>query len=462
MLEKLRGWFMSILGLFHGTTVESVTGIRTGVSAQMRSAIGLWSAMASGSAEWNDKAPPCGILEQIAGRLNTLVSREIGLEVENDAIVQPMKKINENVDEIVDHIALLGASIVRPIYANGKLQSEIVPLGNYLPTKYDFDKTLTGAVIFKEIAIGEKRWLLTEEHTYKDMAHTVHCELYRNLAGALTRTSLSDCPQTENITETYTWQNVPQPMIVEFRNHAVNKIDGSPVPVPIIAGAEDLIKAADLQFERINWEQEAGEMRVFADRDLFQKRQKRDGTSVRTQMTPALYRLLVQTEGDGAADGKKITEHAPALRTAQQIEAFQQILRRIELTCNIGKGTISDMESTIQTATQYSGGRAELFAIVDKIEDEIEAKYHRCAEVFAHMAAAYGLGANNANITVTWNDDSTRKDMTAAKTMAINEINAGVKNKWEFRRDFYGEDEATAKANVPEQPIAPEPFSFGA
>jgi hypothetical protein len=63
---------------------------------------------------------------------------------------------------------------------------------------------------------------------------------------------------------------------------------------------------------------------------------------------------------------------------------------------------------------------------------------------------------------VTWNDDETRKDITAAKQLAMQEINTGVKNKWEYRRDFYGEDEAEAKANTPEEPIAPDPFNFGA
>ena len=66
------------------------------------------------------------------------------------------------------------------------------------------------------------------------------------------------------------------------------------------------------------------------------------------------------------------------------------------------------------------------------------------------MAAAYGIGQNDATITVTWNDDQTRKDMSQAKLLAINEIN-----------DFYGEDEATAKANVPIPEAAPDPFNFG-
>lgn len=314
----------------------------------------------------------------------------------------------------------------------------------------------------KPIVNGSKKWLLTENHTFENNAHTVECTLYRNEGVSLRKTTLADCPQTADITPIYTWQNVKQPMIIEFRAHTINKIDGSNVPVPIIAGAEDLIKEADEQFERMNWEQRGGEMRVFADRDMFAKRQKRDGKESGVKMTPDLNRLLVQVEGDGSAEGKKITEHAPQLRTAAQNEMLQQIFRRIELTSKMGKGTISDMESVQQTAEQYNGGRKKLYALVDNIEDEIETKYQQCANVLAHMAAAYKLGSNNAKITITWNEDATRKDMTAAKQLAMQEINTGVKNKWEYRRDFYGEDEAAAKANVPEEPAAPDPFNYGA
>nr|DAU05653.1 MAG TPA: portal protein [Caudoviricetes sp.] len=462
MFEKIRGFFMNVLRLFHNYSLKEITGIDTNLSSEMYNAIELWSAMMSGEAPWNDKAPPCGVLEQIAGRLSMLVSREIGLEVKNEAIKGAMEHIDKNVDKIVDYIALLGGCIVRPIFSNSKLQYETLPLGNYLPVSYDFDGTLTGALIMKQIQNGAKKWLLTEKHTYKNKIHTVECSLYRNEGGALRKTDLTDCPQTADLTPLYEWENVAFPMIIEFRNHAVNKIDGSNVPVPIIAGAEDLIKSADEQFERMNWEQKGGEMRVFADRDMFQKRQKRNGETTGVKMTPELNRLLVQVEGDGSTEGKKITEHAPTLRTAAQNEMFQQILRRIELTCNIGKGTISDMESVQQTATQYSGGRAELYAIVDKIEDEIETKYHHTAAVLAHMAAAYRIGANNAEIKITWNNDATRKDETAAKQIALQEISAGVKNKWEYRKDFYGEDEAQAKANTPEEAISADPFNFGA
>lgn len=461
MLQQLRGFFMNILNLFRSYTIEQITGIETNITGEMYERISLWADMVAGRAPWNDKAPPCGILDQIAGRLNNLVSREIGLEVENDAIAPPMYHLNDNIDKIVEYIALLGSCVIRPIYSNGKLQYEAIPIGNYLPTRYDFDGTLTGALIMKNIIDGTKKFLLTEEHSFDGVNHTVKCTLYANEGGALKLVPLSACSQTANITPVYTWQNVEQPMIIEFRNHAVNKIDGSNVPVALIAGVENLIKDADEQYERMNWEQKAGEARVWADRDMFAKRTIRDGKTVGVQMAKELNRLVTMIDGDGSAEGKKIIEHTPALRTDAQNAMLQQIFRRIELSSNIGKGTISDAEAVQQTATQYTGGRQELYAIVDRIEDEIKAKYQLCANVFAYMAAAYGIGQNDATITVTWNDDQTRKDMGQAKLLAINEINAGVKNKWEYRRDFYGEDEATAKANVPIPETAPDPFNFG-
>ncbi|WP_261789677.1 phage portal protein [Treponema pectinovorum] len=453
---------MDILNLFHTTTIKEVTGIETNISARMYNSIRLWSLMMSGNAPWNSEAPSCGVLEQIANRLATLVSREIGLKVENSAIEKVMYHINSNIDAIVSYITLLGGCLIRPIFVNGKIQYETIPIGNYLPISYDFDGTLTGALILKEIILGSKKWFLTEEHSYTLSTHKVKCQLYKNENETLRKVAMSDCEQTQTLTEEYEWQGVAQPMIIEFRNHSINKIDGSNVPVPIIAGAENLIQDADEQYARMIWEQKGGEKLVFADRDLFQKRQTRDGKETGVKLSPKLNRLIVQVDGDGSPDTKKITEWSPNLRTTQQNEMLQQIFRRIELKCNIGKGTISDAESVQQTATQYTGGRQELFAIVDQIENEIQIKYQHCADVFAHIAAAYKLGTNNSKITVTWNDEQTRKDIITAKTMAISEINAGVKNKWEYRRDFYGEDESNAKANTPVEPVAADPFNFGA
>ena len=467
MFEKIRGFFMNILNYFHTYKIEDLTGVETNITAEMYKKITLWAGMMSGHAPWNAEAKPCGLLPQIAGRLNYFVTREIGLDVENEAIKKPMEHLNKNIDKVVEFITLLGAGLLRPIYAQNKLQYEIIPLGNYLPTKYDFDGTLTGAIILKQIVTTKKNFLLCEIHDYDGSNHNVTMKLYENESGTFRGVPLTACEQTAELTPEYSWKNCGKPMIIEFRSHATNKIDGTNVPVAMIDDAIDLIEKADRQFERMDWEQEAGEKRIFADRDMFTKRTSRNGETDTVVLGKSLNKLIQKIDGDGSANGEKIHEYSPELRTEAQNAYLQQIFRRIELTLNVGKGTVSDAESVQQTATQYSGGRQELFAIVDKIEDEIAAKYEEAAEVFAYMAEAYQLeGAPAANhkleelYTIKWNDDQTRKDIQQAKQTALQEISAGVMNKWEYRRDFYGEDEAQAKANVPPEPTLANPFGM--
>src|SRR5574344_1939938 len=391
MFEKIRGFFMNILNYFHTYKIEELTGVETKITGEMYNRISLWADMMSGHAPWNTESKPCGILPQIAGRLNYFVTREVGLDVENEALKKPMKHLNKNIDKVVEYIALMGAGLLRPIYATNKLQYEIIPLGNYLPTAYDFDGTLTGAIILKQIATTKKNYLLCEIHNYDGVSHNVEVKLYENENGNLRQVPLTACEQTAEITPKYTWNNCGRPMIVEFRSHQTNKIDGSNVPVALIDDAVDLIEKADRQFARMDWEQEAGEKRIFADRDMFTRRTSRNGETDTVVMSKSLNKLIQKIDGDGSANGEKIHEYSPELRTTAQNEYLQQVFRRIELTLNVGKGTVSDAESVQQTATQYSGGRQELFAIVDKIEDEIAAEKEETALVFAYMAAAYGL-----------------------------------------------------------------------
>ena len=51
--------------------------------------------------------------------------------------------------------------------------------------------------------------------------------------------------------------------------------------------------------------------------------------------------------------------------------------------CNIGSGTISDLQKATQTATQFTGGKKAFYSVVDTIEAELEEKYKDCAYVFA-------------------------------------------------------------------------------
>lgn len=445
---KLRSLFMNLFRLYD---VESITGIGTCVSAEMKEAIDLWSNIYSHTAGWNEKYPSCGIVDSITGALSSAIGEEIAITSDNKYIEPVMKKLDEKSFSLVSYIVAQGSCVVRPVFANGRLQFEIIPLGNYLPTAYDFDGTMTGCVILRHLFFNSEKYLLLEKHNYVNKVHEVMTLLYKVKGGKLQQAGLESLEQTKDLTPYYAWQNVDRPMVIEFRNRANNKIDGTKVPCAMICGAEKLIELADKQFYRLNWEQEGGEMKVFADGDLFRPIQGKDKKEVRADIDPELQRLFIKFNGDVNATQKIIT-HAPVLRTDAQAQALQEIFKRIEQTCNIGSGTISDLQKATQTATQFTGGKKAFYSVVDTIEAELEEKYKDCAYVFAYMAGAYIGVKFDPEITVKFND-LIRKDPMQMKQIAMQEVTQGIKDKYEYRMEFFGEDEATARAKTPEQVV---------
>jgi hypothetical protein len=55
-------------------------------------------------------------------------------------------------------------------------------------------------------------------------------------------------------------------------------------------------------------------------------------------------------------------------------------------------------------------------------------------------------------ITVKFND-LIRKDPMQMKQIAMQEVTQGIKDRYEYRMEFFGEDEATARAKTPEQVV---------
>lgn len=449
------------MSLISVADVERGAGIVSCLSSGMREALMLWQRMYQGSADWHvNGVVPCGVEKSIVQCLANPISEELKLDVHNRNIEKVMNRLNQSNHTITEYLVSFGSCIMRPVYSNGRVQFELVKLGNYIPLGYDIDGTLTSCAVLTQLAEGETKYTLIEVLRFDNGNSYVESSLFKNSTIGnsfnLKPCPLTACNKTENISPSFVWENVKIPMFVEFRTRQTNRIDGSNVPTALISGAEDLIRQADEQWERINWEQEGGKLRVFADSDLFRKRQNDNGTQ---NITAKLNKLFVLLNGDSAEGKEKIKEHAPALRIEQQAKALQEILKRIEQTVGIGRGSLSDLESVQQTATQYSGSKKTLYNKVDQFESEYEEKYKDCAYIFAYMESAYHGTPFNDEIDVKFNDMS-RKDPQAEKTEDMLEVTNGIMSKEEFRMKWYGEDEETAKSKLEEMKKNEPPASF--
>ena len=437
------------MNLFNRYNLDGVIGIQTALTPDMATSIDLWNDILQGKAPWVKSAEPCGIVGCTIGELANPIGEEIETNSQNERLAECMNKLNEQTHELVQNLVAIGGSVVRPIYTNGKMQFEIIKLGNYIPVSYDLDGTLTACIITKEITENNKKFILLERHNYANKNHSINLELYQTQGEALKKIPLSACEKTKDLTESQIWTNVEYPFIVEVKNRMPNKIDGSSVPCALWQGSENLLRDADYIYNALNWEIEGGKMRVFADEDLFKKVGK---DKKQISLYPELNKLFVKLNGNGI-DAERITEHAPALRTAQLIEAFNQILRRCELAWNIGKGTLSDMETALQTATQYTGGKKALYSMIDSIESELEEKYRHIAYIFAYMLTVYENVKMDAEIEIKYND-ANRKDPSSMKQIALQELAEGIISPAEYRTMFFGEDKETAERNVPEKVVS--------
>lgn len=416
------------------------------ISPEMENRILLWNSILAGTAPWNKEAPCSGVIDAIAGAISDPVAEEMKVTAESEELAEAMDDLTSHANDIVQYMVQTGACVVRPVYT-GRLMFEILQLGNYIPTSYDLDGTLTGAILIKDFAENGRDYSLVEKHHYADRSETVKVMLYEKKGDTYTQKPLTATSKTAALTEEFVYTNIDRPMIVEFRTRKTNNIDGSRVPVALYSGRENLLQDADRQYMRINWEQEAGEMRVFASADLFRERQGEAGGKL--TFTPALRKLLVRINDSGAT-GDKIQEYSPNLRTNEQVSAFQEILRRIEICCKLGKGTLSDLEDARMTATQYQGGKKVLYTTVDAYESELETKYRHVAWIFAYLLSAYERIPFDPEIIVSYND-AARKDPDQMRLAALQELQNGIISKAEYRIRIFGEDEETATAKVPVQ-----------
>lgn len=425
------------------------------ISPDMEAHINLWNQILAGTAPWNKEAPCSGVIDSIAGAIDDNVAEEMSVYAESERLQEAMDDLTSRASDIVQYMALCGGCVVRPVYAGGKLKYELLQLGNYIPTNYDMDGTLTGVILIKDFSENGRDYSLVEKHLYLAGTETVKVMLYEKRGERYEQRALTATSKSAELTEEYIWKDIPKPMFVEFRSRKTNNIDGSRVPVAIYSGRENLIEDADRQYGRINWEQEAGEMRVFASADLFKNRQGTAGGKV--TVTPTLQKLLVKINDSGAT-GDKIQEYSPNLRTQEQVNALEAILRRIEICCKLGKGTLSDLEDVRMTATQYQGGKKVLYTTVDAYESELEQKYRHVAWCFAWLLSAYERVPLDDRIIVSYND-AARKDPDQMRLAALQELSNGIISKAEYRMRIFGEDEETAKAKVPE--VEPQQSPFG-
>ena len=320
----------------------------------------------------------------------------------------------------------------------------------FIQTKVDKDKVYTRLEHHKlegnNVIIRNKAFVNEYTGTFTE-------SLFTNTLGK--EVSLNVVPEWKNIPATATIKNVDRMLFGYFKMPEANTIDPhSPLGISGFARAKNLIKEADIQYSRLLWEFEGGELAIDIDRDALTDVRDFQGNS--HSVNPKLQARLFRPVDLG--ESNTYQPFSPALRDASLINGLNNILMRIEDVSALSRGTISDVAAEARTATEikilkqrsYQSNAEIQAALETALKDTIYAMNVYCTiyNIVGDVSIKDGkvdmkkLGLYD--VSFTW-DDSILVDVESELSKRLTLMQNGIVSKEEVRKWYFGETDRQAR-----------------
>lgn len=239
-----------------------------------------------------------------------------------------------------------------------------------------------------------------------------------------------------------TIQNVDKPLFAYFKMPEANTIDtSSPLGVSGYSRAVSLIKDADMQYSRLLWEYEGGEMAIDIDRDAMNFKEGPDGQmhTVPNHLQARLYRTVDLGEAD------TYQPYNPALRDTSYIQGLNTILMRIEDVTGLSRGTLSDAAAEARTATELKILKQRSYQANADIQQAIEDCLKDVIYIMNAYCDLYEITPDGEyDVNFEW-DDSIIVDVDTELGKRITLMQNGLASKLETRMWYFGETERQAE-----------------
>ncbi len=304
-----------------------------------------------------------------------------------------------------------------------------------LPLSWD-DDGITECAFVTRATVGGKQVDQLVMHVLEDRGYVIRTRCWDKDGNAVESDDVAPEVQTGSGEPTFAvWVPIPNTIY-----------DCSPFGESLYASAIDQMEGVDLTYDAMMNEVDLGKLRLFVSDmllDYGDEEGKVERSPVPFGRDNTVFRKLNSTED-------LVKEFAPPLRTEQQVRAYRSAWQTLGDSCGFGLNYFDvDDSGGIRTATEVASDNSTLMRNIKKYENSLEN-----AIAAISKAVLQGLRISGENlppegqVSVQW-DDSIITDTAAEKAQDMAEVSAGLMAAWEYRMKWYGEDEATAKANDP-------------
>lgn len=328
---------------------------------------------------------------------------------------------------------------------------------SFYPIAFNSSGDITEAAFLQSITRKDSVYRRLEYHKWENNSVTVVNRAFKSTSAPNSQGAQSiDLGLEIPLTEVPEWAGlqpetkvapVSKPLFGYFKMPEANTIDPcSPLGVSGFSRAVDLIKDADMQYSRLLWEYEGGELAIDIDRNALEFLENPEGgVSMLNNLQKRLYRKV-----DISTTGDTYNAYAPSLRDANYLQGLNAILMRIEDAVSLSRGTLSDVASEARTATELKIMKQRSYQanadLQQAIQNAIEAAMYG-ANAFCTLYRITDEG--DYEMSFEW-DDSILTDVDTELGKRITLMHEGIAGKLETRMWYFGETERQAREALQE------------
>ncbi len=431
--------------MFGYTTLKQIVGKDITLSDKMIDAINEWKQMLNGQADWiTDSLVSLGIEEGICREFADCALVEMETSVSNERLDKIYQKNIASLNENLQEGLALGSLVLKPL---GEAAAEFISADKIIPISFGDDGKPIDIAFLTVKKVGDVDYFTRfERHYFINGNLTIenkcfHSQTSRDIGLPCSLEAVEEWANIDPGPVTYPGMNRMD--FGYYRNPIKNKVDGSACGVSVYESAVDLIKKADIQGARLDWEYESGERAIHVDNKAL-KQDRSTGEFGMAKLSKRLYRGLNLEAGK---DQELLKEYSPEMRDEAFKRGLEEYKREIEFSVGLAYGDLSDVQEVAKTATEIKASKNRKYNRVTAIQNNL----YDCLEDFAAGLAFYNSMLNSGYEFSCKFNDSILTDEEIERQQDRQDVSMGVMSHLEYRMKWYNEDEATAKKMLPEQ-----------
>jgi len=451
MFSKFLEWIRKVWSnMFNASSVKTALRVDVAINSDMANALQTWSLMYTNKANWlNDYVKSLNLPAAIAAEVARAVTIEMDMTLSGSAradyLAKQMRTVLAKLRTHTEYAAAKGGMMFKP-YIDGKnISVDFVQADQFYPITFDANGDMTACAFADQKINGNVYYTRLEYHTLANDGYKIMNRAFRStskeaLGNEIPLTAIGEWSDLE---PEVTILNIDRPLFAYFKMPFANNIDPtSPLGVSVYSRAVELIEQADHQWSDLLWEFESGKRALYADVDMFD----RDADNKPILPHRRLYRTM---KGIGKIDGEALCEEGtPKWREANIVAGLDAILKRIEFTCGLAQGTISDPSTVALTATEIKMSKQRTYATITDTQKSLQIALDSLLYAMSNWTDIGNLGPKGTYSVSYWWDDSIVADHDTAFTQDAEAVSMGIMSKIEFRMRNYGEDEQTAREKI--------------